>query len=248
MPRINRKESPTGIYHVMQRGVGKQVIFEEDSDYKFYLKKLVEYKNLLDVEVLAYCLMDNHVHLLVSAESMNNMSRLIQRLGSSYAVYYNQKYLHTGHVFQGRFACEIVDSDQYLLTCTRYIHNNPVKAGITTRESYKWSSYNDYVLGKGIAKPNKVMTMLGSINHFIEFSQITDDADVMDCDRMKLTTKDGIELVRKKCGYDIEDGTVVGRLCKNDRDSILRELKNTGFTIKQIQRITGVSKTIIYRA
>ncbi len=248
MPRINRVESPTGIYHAMQRGVGKQIIFEDECDYRFYIKKLSEYVSLANIELIAYCLMDNHVHLLVKSGSKEDISNLMHRLGSSYANYYNQKYVHFGHVFQGRFACEIVDSEQYLLSCVRYIHNNPVNAGLAARESYKWSSYNDYVLDRGVTNREIIMSIIGSVDQFKEFSRIKDDTEVMDCTNQALTTKDGIEMIKDKYGYNCEDGSVVNRLCKKERDCILRELKKMGFTAKHIELITGVSRTIIYKA
>lgn len=248
MPRQRRKESPTKIYHVMQRGVGKQIIFEEDWDYKFYLKKLSEFISLLDIRIIAYCLMDNHVHLLLRSETNADISKLIQRLGSSYASYYNEKYFHAGHVFQGRYCCEIVGDEKYFLACARYIHNNPTKAGISARESYRWSSYREYIMDEGITDREILMSILGSSKQFVEFSHAKDDTEVMDCDNRPATTKEALELIRDRYGFNCEDGTAVNRLCKEERDFIIRDLKEMKFTAKQIELLTGVTRAIIYKA
>lgn len=248
MSRTARIESRTGIYHVMQRGADKQIIFETERDYIFYLKKLGEYKKEYNIKLLAYCLMENHLHMLVKTESLANLSIMMQRLGTSYARHYNEKYFHAGYVFQGRFRCEQVESEGYLYTCIRYIHNNPVKAGISSRDTYKWSSFNDYLMGKGITDRDIVMSLVSDINAFVKMSNIKDDTEVMDCDHRRLTTKDGAEYVRSKYGFECGENSVIKSLIKSERNAILRDLKDNGYTAKQIERITGVSRAIVYKA
>ena len=137
MARRAREISPTGYYHVIQRGVGKQILFEDEKDYKRYLRKLRESKEQYQVSVVAYCLMSNHVHLLLHSEDIAAISRMMRVLGASYASFYNIKYDHTGHVFQDRYLSNPIRDEEHLLTCIRYIHNNPVRAGIDTREHCK---------------------------------------------------------------------------------------------------------------
>lgn len=248
MSRPERVDSPTGIYHVMQRGVGKQIIFESENDYKYYIKKLKEYKGVFNIDIISYCLMENHVHLLVKSESCNDVSRFVHRIGTSYALYYNGKYSRTGHVFQGRYACEIVGNEKYLMTCVRYIHNNPVKAGISTREDYRWSSYCEYLIGDGISDTDFFLSIIGGKNSFVEYSNQLDDTKVMDCDSITPTLDDALEIIRSTTGIDCIETSIVKGLSKDRRDSTINALKKSGFTCKEIERMTGVSRAIIYHA
>lgn len=248
LPRIKREISPTGIYHVMQRGVGKQIIFESDEDYRFYLKKLKTYKELLKYEIVAYCLMDNHVHLLIKTDDCSNISNLMLRLGTSYASYYNGKYSHSGHVFQGRYACEIIKDEKYLMTCIRYIHNNPVKAGISSRESYRWSSYIEYIVDQGISDRELFLSIIGNKSAFISFSKLSDNCKIMDCDSIALSLDDALSIINNHTGLNCTDGSIVKSLAKKNRDEVICALKEVGFTNREIERLTGISKFIISRA
>lgn len=133
-----------GFYHVFNRGNRKQDIFLSPSDYKRYLDKLKEYKKEQDITVVAYCLMPNHIHLLLRQNGPKPLSTFIQKLHTAYSKYFNKKYNQVGHVFQDRFKAKMVDRDEYLIHLSRYIHTNPVK--LTKKlPSYKWSSYPAYI-------------------------------------------------------------------------------------------------------
>lgn len=248
MSRQARKESPTGYYHVIQRGTGKQIIFEDDADYTKYLTKLKECKDRYEIKVAAYCLMNNHAHLLIKAESLDTLSRMMRSLGVSYASYYNIKYSHEGHVFQDRFLSKTVSNEKYLCGCLRYIHNNPVSAGICPREEYRWSSYRDYLEDKGITDRDDIIAYFGNIEAFIEFSQSDDSEDYMDCelpsDKMRMAQK----IINEELGHEFNNGFVVKKYAKEDRDKVLRRLRKEGYSVKQIELLTGVSKRIIQRA
>ena len=143
MPRQARELSESGYYHLIVRGIGRQAIFEDGEDYAFYLSRLSRYSREASVSVCAYCLMENHVHLLVRDEK-GHMSPMMKRLGVSYAHYFNQKYARVGHLFQDRYMSESISNETYLLVVLRYILNNPQKAGICRAEDYAWSSYALY--------------------------------------------------------------------------------------------------------
>ena len=261
MSRRPRRESPTGYYHVIQRGTGKQILFEEESDYERYITKLVECKVDLDFEVCAYCLMNNHVHMLIHVDCLNTLSKLMLRLGRSYAGYYNVKYDHTGYVFQGRFYSDPIYDDQYLLACIRYIHNNPVKAGLGQRDSYRWSSYNDYK-GSGVngrersfgdrvrlrlVDNEKILAMFESVDQFIEFSQSADDKVFADVEVDVTTCAVGQEIIRKHFGNEFENSLMVKQLRVEERNQIIREMKQAGMNNHQIELVTGVSRRIVSR-
>ena len=144
MPRQARQVSRTGIYHLIVRGINREVIFHDDEDRQRYLETLARITTDISATTFGYCLMDNHVHILIK-EGSNGISNLMHRLGASYAYYYNWKYERTGHVFQNRFKSESVEDDSYLKTVIRYIHQNPVKAGMVNKpEAYQWSSCHVY--------------------------------------------------------------------------------------------------------
>jgi REP element-mobilizing transposase RayT len=129
----------------MVRGINRQDIFHDKNDFKRYLETLKKFSFECGVTILGYCLMTNHVHLLIH-ESDKDVSVFMKRLGISYAYWYNWKYERTGHVFQDRFKSEEIENDAYLLTVIRYIHQNPVKTAIAQNpEEYQWSSCAVYL-------------------------------------------------------------------------------------------------------
>lgn len=249
MSRQARAESMSGIYHVMQRGDGKQILFEDVEDYCYFLKKLKAIKAELDFKLLAYCLMPNHVHFLIKA-SKENLSSVLHRVTTSYAWYYNHKYNHVGHVFQGRFRSQAVNDEQYIKACVRYIHNNPIVAGISSMEEYKWSSYREYVLDEDLADTGYFLSMIGGRETFVNYSKLnTNDGDLfIDVDNAVVTYQDGLALIREISGMKDVDGSIVNRMARKERDSVLKQLRQHGFTAKQIERLTGVPVAIIYKA
>ena len=143
MPRVARIKSSTGIYHIMIRGINQQNIFSYDDDYKRFLVILAKYHRQSNYEIYAYCLMGNHIHLLLK-EGKESLATSMKRIGTSYVYYYNWQYDRKGHLFQDRYKSEPVEDDAYFLTVLRYIHQNPLKAGLSDDiSSYPWSSYSE---------------------------------------------------------------------------------------------------------
>lgn len=140
MPRHARTTAESGIYHVMLRGVNRDAIFLEDEDFERFLHALSVSKDASGCAVLAYCLMTNHVHLVL-APTRESLGAVMKRLGVRYASWFNRKYGRVGHLFQDRFRSIPVETDEYLVALLRYVWNNPVEAGLATRpENYRWSS------------------------------------------------------------------------------------------------------------
>jgi len=131
-----REKSGSGIYHIMLRGINQQDIFEDDEDRQRFIKTLGRVKKETDIEIFAYCLMNNHIHLLIK-EKNDEVSKIIKKIGTSYVYYFNWKNERSGHLFQDRYKSEVVESDEYLYTVIRYIHHNPVKAGLSGLADYK---------------------------------------------------------------------------------------------------------------
>ena len=155
MARKARTHSDSGVYHVILRGVNKQQIFECTEDYQRFLNILRTltvreqdesgHRSKPNCVVYAYCLMGNHVHLLIK-ESSETLTQIMKRISSSYVYYYNHKYGRIGHLFQERFKSQPVGDWGYFLTLLRYIHQNPLKPRlVTSLREYRWSSWLEYI-------------------------------------------------------------------------------------------------------
>lgn len=133
-------------YHVYNRGNSKQNIFLDEQDFRIYMNRLGVYIFKHKITLVCYCLMPNHVHLLIKQETSSPLFKFISSLHTSYSMYFNKKYNRVGHLFQGRFKQSQVTSDEYLLHLSRYIHINPVKDGLVEKpEDYQWSSFKEYI-------------------------------------------------------------------------------------------------------
>lgn len=148
MPRCARKKIENGVYHICVRGNNKQDIFTDDKDREEYLMRLRHYKEKYKVHIYAYCLMTNHVHLLIY-DNAQDISKFMQGLSLSYVIYFNNRHGRTGHLFQDRFTSVLVKSDIQILQTSKYIHLNPIKANMVKKmDQYKWSSYISYLRGE----------------------------------------------------------------------------------------------------
>lgn len=143
MPRRARNYIPNLPYHIVQRGNNRQACFRNPEDYRRYLDLWQRFGRHHGVNVHAYCLMTNHVHLLVTPAADESISRTMKDVGSRYAQYVNKRYQRTGTLWEGRHRSSLVQTERYLLTCYRYVELNPVRAGMVRRpEEYPWSSYS----------------------------------------------------------------------------------------------------------
>ncbi len=261
MPRQARTYSDTGIYHIMIRGNEKKKIFLDDDDRRYFIGVLFDKLDEEKAEIYAYCLMDNHVHLLLQKSSYE-IARLMKRINVSFVYYFNKKYKRVGHLFQDRFKSEVVDNENYLLAAVRYIHNNPVKAGIVkSPEKYWWSSYYDYINEK--KRDNNLITekvlkifsanMTSARKLFIEFGSL--DSDINFIDFME-KSNDEIRLEKenqaKEFIYDIlsSKGINLDDLIKKEnydiRNELIIKLKIMfGLSARQIASIFNINKNTV---
>lgn len=146
MSRIARKYKKASFFHVITQGINKEYIFKKERYIYQYLKIFRKYAKELNIEIKAYCIMGNHTHFLLKIERIEDLSKLMQKVNSLYARYYNyMENKRVGYVFRDRFVSEPITSIKYLVQCIKYIHMNPVKAKIVNDMSeYKFSSYNFY--------------------------------------------------------------------------------------------------------
>ena len=148
MPRIARVTSPGYPHHITQRGNNREAVFFSDEDRSFYKSTLKNYCESCRVDILSYCLMSNHIHLLAVPLEEGALARCVGRTNLLYTQYINRKYHRSGRLWQNRFYSVIIDKDKYLWSVMRYIELNPVKAGIVTDPlAYSWSSCRAAVEG-----------------------------------------------------------------------------------------------------
>jgi REP element-mobilizing transposase RayT len=151
------------VYHVVARGNRRQAIFHEPGDYRIYLHRLARYRERFEATIYAYCLMPNHVHILIQA-GPPPLAKLMQAVQQSYTQYFNRAYASVGHLFQGRYKAFVCHRDSHLVTLVRYIHLNPVRAGLVSgAEEYPYSSHVAYLRGMTTpaVNPALVLGMLG---------------------------------------------------------------------------------------
>jgi putative transposase len=149
MPRQRRQIEDNAIYHIISRGHNKAKLFEAPKDFGLFKSLVREYSRRFGCEIFHYCLMPNHIHLLLRAGSAGDFPKFMQGLFQSYSFYVRRNYDRVGYIFQGRYKNMRIDNDIYLLDCGRYIERNPVRAAIVRDPSqYKWSSYNFYINGR----------------------------------------------------------------------------------------------------
>lgn len=145
MPRTVRRLSENNLYHIVLKGNNSDTLFFSESDYAFFLKEFKRACADYKAEIVAYCLMRNHVHLLIKFAESDSMSLVFKSFGASYCYKYNKKYKRTGRLFNSRYYSKPVNDDEYLFAVLKYIHYNPVNSNICKEpKDYKWSSYIEY--------------------------------------------------------------------------------------------------------
>ena len=245
MPRKARIKSSTRIYHVIMRGINRQRIFEDEEDYKKYLWELKRFQEICGYQLYAWCLMPNHIHILIR-EGNEPLEQVFRRIGASFIYWYNMKYERIGHLFQDRYKSEPVEDSAYLLTVVRYIHQNPVKAGICKKPAdYRYSSYSEYLNGGALLTRDMLLKQI-SIDQFVEYhGELNADncLEVKETERKRSTDEQLDELIKKRFG--IQTTTDVQRMESKKQAEVIKMMVKSGGSIRQISRLTGVSIAII---
>lgn len=242
MSRQARQRSITDIYHVIQRGIDRMVIFRDDDDRQMFLN-LLRLQVCESFKIYCYCLMDNHIHLLVKSD---RLSFHIHHIASIYAMWFNHKYNRRGYLFQDRFKSEVIEDEGYLLRCFRYILRNPVKAGICEKiEIYGWSSYHLCFGGNGsFVVVDFLPCFFETKKDFQTYLQGEDFEEFIDVDQdNRLTDSEVIELLKQQLG-----GKSLEEFSSEEQKRILKTMKQSpGVKNRQLARITGVGFNIIRR-
>lgn len=245
MARLAREISENGLYHIVFRGVNRQHIFEEASDYEMLRNILIELKKEMKYEVYVYCFMSNHVHILLKEKNTGDISLIMKRLLTKYARWYNIKYKRSGALIANRYKSKPIDVDEYFLSVVRYIHQNPIKANITNNIiEYEWSSYKEYITGKqGLADKEFVMEMLTK-DEFVEFHKEEEELSFTVDDRTKISDDEIRINILKEIGIEPKH---IGEMEKSQRNEILKRLKKK-YSIRQLERVTGISRGVIHKS
>ena len=248
MARTTRKKSQTAIYHIMLRGINQQQIFIEDEDYYKFLRVLKDCKEICGFELYAYCLMGNHVHLLIK-EGKETIDNILKRVGSRFVYWYNIKYDRKGHLFQDRFRSEPVDDQSYFNTVLVYIHQNPKNGGICKDlGDYKFSSYNEYI-NKSYITDTEFVLSYWDVETFKEYNQLPLKhrcLDISEISAARVTDEQAVKIIKRvtKC----ENPSEFQKIDEDKKRKYLKTLNSKGISIRQLNRLTGIPKGIIERA
>ncbi len=242
----------TGFYHVSARGTGKQIIFETDDDRWEFLELMRDCCRDAGVTVVAWCLMSDYVDLVLS-DYEDTMSAAMQRLLLTYARRFNKRTGRSGHLFQNRFDRRSLDSDRYLMAAIRSVHANPQEAGIALIERYPWSSFAEYLraydndMTRGFSDPSCVLDLFGSAKAFIAYSLSTSDSrepTMPDLEETEWERYAFAEKLAKGLGVPLHE---VKAASSAQRDIVILGLHDAGFTVRQIERYSGIGKSTVSR-
>lgn len=245
MPRGARLKSESGIYHIMLRGINRQIIFEDDEDCEKYLQCLKECKAVSGFALYAYCLMGNHIHLLIK-EVKEPLETIFKRIGARYVIWYNWKHKRSGHLFQDRYKSEPINDDRQFIAVLRYIYQNPVKAKICERpEEYRWSSCRFLGLSNPLIDTSEITEIITIEQLHMLINESTDESFIDITPDMRLTDEEAFEIIKELSG--IGDLNKFLKLLPDKQERIIKTMHEKGCSMRQLVRITGISKAKIER-
>lgn len=249
MPRISRKISPTGVYHVMLRGINRDRIFNDEQDCRKFLKILRHVSSLKDkrgmpipayCNIYAYCLMTNHIHLLLG-EGTEKLASTMKRIGVAYVSYYNKRNNRLGPLFHDRFRSEPVESKAHFVNLLRYVHFNPVEAGIVELPyQYEWSSWHEY---------SGAITRYSICSHSYPFMDmnwgkmcelVVDSVKQLpthcNISRRRLTDAEALAVLEVMCGDEHPSN-----ISQHNQEAIVEKAFAAGVGLRQLARITNIT-------
>jgi len=233
----------------MLRGINQTQLFYDAEDRQEFLNRVARLKADGAFGLLAYCLMGNHIHLLIQ-EKEESLSLSMKRLSLSYSYWFNAKYDRSGYLFQGRFKSEPVNDDAYLLAVFRYIHHNPLKIG---ERIDSWTSYNDYLSPSELIDSDLILSLFSddkaeARTHYRRYmsESLPEKCEMLDIESERLSDRQAIEKI-KQLG-NIDSCNQVAEFDKEVRDKLLCSLKKERLSVRQISRLTGINRGIVQRA
>ena len=240
MPRQARKKSALNINHIILRGVNQQIIFEDEYDYQQFISILRYYKDICNFRVYAYCLMNNHIHLLIGHTS-TEPGMIMQKIEVKFVRWYNQRYQRIGNLFQDRYKSEPVNDLGHLKTIFRYTHQNPLHAGLETIPgTYFWSSYHAYAdLEASFIDIDKILSLFQSHVECMNYLNSNSDEKCMEHhSSVHLSDVDALRIIQAKTSCNSPSD--FQRLDLFTRNQYLQLLKHSGISVRQLSRLTGI--------
>jgi REP element-mobilizing transposase RayT len=235
----------------MLRGIDRTQLFYDDKDYEAFLNRIRRLKDECGFGLLAYCLMGNHVHLLVD-ERGADVSEVVKRLATSYAHYFNRRYDRSGYLFEGRFKSEPVESDEYLFSVSVYIHNNPAAAGLPAN---LWTSYEEIVCAgpASLVDVGKARMALGisgdrpkqTLDSLLS-KRAGEDCRFLGENSRRVSDSEAIAIIKE--ATDVKHCADLAKRDRQERNQALAMLKSQGLSIRQISRLTGINRSIVLKA
>ena len=255
MPRLPRKYNNIGIYHIMVRGNAKQNIFIDNQDKRKFIKTIIQNRNKGLLAIYAFCIMNNHAHLVVK-ELSESVSKFMKRITVSYAFYFNAKYDRVGHVFQDRFKSEAIKDDRHLLSTIKYVHNNPEKSGITSKYKYPWSSYNEYISTNNSLTEVKEILGIFSSNideSIVMFKYFSEQIDKTKRKYLEIEENNNKEFLVKYIKKYLKENNIEKKDLKDRkfveyRNSLVKNIaKKYNFSTRTIAEVTEINRETIRR-
>lgn len=213
MPRIARESLGTSFFHVIVQGINKEYIFYKEEYIRKYLELINKYKENYNIQILAYCIMNNHAHFLIYSENCKEMAKFMHKINCIYAQYYNKLETRVGVLFRNRYVSEPIYQENYLINCINYIHMNPVKANIVSKCSdYKYSSFNEYIKNDGASQSKILKEIFGSPDWNEVFHIIDNSIPFRD---LEYNTEDIMNMVIKR--FEKETGKVLKEIINDEK-------------------------------
>lgn len=245
MPRTSRKIIGNIFMHNMVQGIDREYIFQKEKQKCKYIKLLKKYKEKYNILILAYCIMDNHAHILTYSQEIKNISLFMKDVNTEYAIYYNKSNNRVGYVFRNRFSSKPIYNQEYLLKCIKYIHMNPVKAGISKKEEdYEFSSYKDYLNQCGVINLESLNIIFNSEKEYLKkFNSI--EYESLNLEKAEINIKYALEEFLKIKNLRFNQIQKNSLLIKEFISYLIS--KEYLFTKKDIAQALNISRASLYR-
>lgn len=253
MPRPPRLFSNSKVYHIIIKGIDDQEIFYDDQDRKFFLKQISKTKLEFNYIVYSYCLMGNHVHMIIKCQDIF-LSKAIQSLLIRYVYYFNKKYKRKGTLVQNRFKSKNIENLQYFIDVCRYVHRNPENARLEITQNYQWSSYKEYIGKAKIIKKEVLLHYFNNdVNKFIEDTTKTvNENNIENYIEYEIIEKLNDEQLTNFImdKFKIEDISEIPIFFKNkgkyELEKCIQEIKKIqGINKNQVVRVTRLGRRIV---
>ena len=245
MPKFIRKNlQGIEFVHVTTHGIDDKYIYESTREKKEIRKLILQNQEEFNITIMSYCIMNNHLHLLIKFKNPEDLSEYMHKVNTSYAIYYNKQHERSGYVYKDRFYSQIIKDRMHLINAIVYIHNNPVKARICdTAQKYEFSSYQDILNGKS----KETMSLFRSKNQYIEAHMKKDNTILCLVDFEKVSLEEAKEIFDKY----LKNNRLDEELIKEKKEKlyeICKELKEIyKITYRDLEKITGVGRETIRR-